>query len=252
VGTTLGQIVGIHKSTRVSIQREWDEMYHLLQKGELFSGFDKTHTPFEGNLPQPAQSKRVQANATELVTGLEKLLSRLFDLEATKDNADTEARADLVVGDDTLMTQVPVNHLLWMEKQVANLVTVFNAIPVMTAAEDWQPSQALDRGMYRTQAERTPSTKKDTHWEVVVPAIDNGDHGAIVKEVSNDIQSGTWEIVKYTAAMRPTDKALLIKRASVLLDAIRFATTTANHLPVTDIDEGEKIFGYLFDGMFNV
>src|SRR5580700_9630999 len=105
--TTLGQIVGIHKSTKTAIQRDWDVAYHTLQKSDLFNGFDKTHFAFEGNLTQPEQVKRVQANAFEIVSGLQPLLTRLIDLEATKDGADTAARADIVVGDQTILSQVP-------------------------------------------------------------------------------------------------------------------------------------------------
>jgi hypothetical protein len=253
--TTLGQIVGIHKTTRTQIQRDWDQVYHDLQRSELFNGFDKTHTPFEGNLTQPAKSKRVQANATELVYGLQDLLTRLFDLEATKDSADTQARADVKVtqnGNETVvLPNVPINHLLWLEKQAVHLLTVFRSIPVVSAAEDWQSSETLEWGKLRTPTEQTPSTKKAEHFEIIVPAADNNGHPAAYEKVTQDIKSGDWYETKYTTAMLPNTKAALVNRTSLLLDGIKQAIVAANHLDVTDVKEGALIFGFLFDNAFD-
>lgn len=252
--TTLGQIVGIHKTTRTQIQRDWDSVLHTLEKPELFTGFDKKHYPYDGFLLQPHKEKRVQANATTLVYGLQELLTRLFDLEATKDSADTSARADVKVtfnGTDyqTILYDVPVNHLLWLEKRVINLLTTFRAIPVVSAAESWQP-QPGDWGVLRTAEDATPTTSKEEGFQIVVPAADNNGHPAAYEKVTKDTPSGVYKEVKFTAAMRPDAKAALIKRASVLLDGIKQAITAANHLEVTDIKEGAAVFGFLFDTTF--
>jgi hypothetical protein len=242
--TTLGQIVGIHKGTRHSVQSQFDAAYHTLQKGDLFTGFDKIHTPLEGNLQQPADGRRVQANAHEILTGLEPLL---MDLTLTKDVADTEATADVVVDGSVLLADVPVSHLLWLEKQAAHLLAVFQAIPVQSAAENWATANNLPVGQYRTDTVETESTRKNHEWITVVP--NSPEHAAQIRENVQDVVSGHWRTVKYTAALPVAQRTELVARAGKLLDAIKMAVTEANHQTVTDEHEGAAIFGFLFDGV---
>src|SRR5262249_15399276 len=161
-----------------------------LQKGDLFNGLEKSQEMFEGfGLPQAPQSKKIQASAQEILSALPGLLGRLYDLEATKDAADADAVADVVVNGQVIIENVQINHLLWLEKQFQNLVTVFKAIPVISAAEQWQEAVGLSDGYYQTATETQPITKKVTDFKIVVPAAANGNHPADVREVSKDVQS---------------------------------------------------------------
>lgn len=247
--TTLGQIVGIHKGTKEEAQRRWDTIYHTLQKNDLFTGLHKTFEAFEGTLPQPPQDKRLQANATDLLREMQPLLTRLFDLEYTKDVADTQATANVYLPGISrpLLENVPISHLLWLEKQFIKLVTVFKALPVMSAAEDWTgDATSLPTGVRRTPVEETPATKKEKQWQVVVAADANGGHPADVREVTSDVHSGNWRTIKYTSAVPVAVRDELVKRATAMLNAVRQAAVAANHLVVQDQSEGEIIFGFLY------
>lgn len=244
---TLGQIVGIHKSTKTAAQRDFDTIYKYFQKDSLFKGFTKIHTPEEGNLQQPATEQLVQANAYELLAKMEETLVNAFDVEATKDTADTNARANIIIGSNTILENVPVSHLLWLEKQFTNFVTVFRAIPVQSAAENWTTAPNLPNGMVRTPEEVGQSTKKITEFPVIVPPTP--EHPAQVREVTRDVVSGTWRTVKYTAAITIQEKDTLIKRSTELLNATKQAIVAANHTEAIKVQEGEKIFNFLFDGI---
>lgn len=248
--TTLGQIVGITKGTRTSAQRDFDAIYKTFQKPQLFNGFTKTHTPFEGTMQQPAQDQLVQENATTLLQRMEQVLTRAFDVEATKDYTDTKAKANVILSDGTvLLTGVPVSHLLWLEKQFSNFVTVFRALPIQSAAETWDAAANLDLGVLRTPAQDTPTTKKDVDFRVVWAPQEGQSQPPEIREVTRDVQSGIWTTVKFTSAISPQDKELLVSRATDLLNATKQAIVQANHQEAQDVSEGSRIFSFLFDGI---
>lgn len=248
--TTLGEIVGIHKGTRSAAQRDFDIIYKSIQKPDNFNGLDKTHDPFPGELPQPHQEKLVQSNALGLLSKMEEVLTRAINVEATKDIADQSAKADIIVGDETVLRDVPISHILWLEKQVTDFVTVFRALPIQSAAEKWESADNLPAGVYRTPTEEVPSTKKITDQKVVIPPTDQ--HPGQWTEISKDVQSGTWKTTKFTAALPAKQKEILVRRATDLLVAVQQAATRANHASVVDIKtEGQTIFGYLFDNVLD-
>lgn len=242
--TTLGQIVAIDTSTKTQVQGEFDQLYHNFKKADLFRGMNKVHEPFDGFLPQPATQQLVQANAHEMLLRIEKILTRKIDVEATKNLADTTAKADVVLDGRALLANVPITTLLFLKNEISNFLTVFKSIPVQSLSERWEPTTAT--GMYRTPEEIVPSTAKISEHRIIVPPTDK--FPAQTQLVSEDRQSGTYKTVKFTAALPVNQRDALVERTGALLDAIKQAIVVANHEPVTDVEAGATIFNYLLDG----
>jgi hypothetical protein len=250
--TSLGQIVAIHKSTRVRIEDDWTAIYKQFQSGgkthETYQGLTREHQP-DGDFPQQFEAgKKPEYNATLQLSDLRRMLTRLIDLTATKDTADTEAKADVVLSDgSTLLEDVPVAHLLWLEGKLTNLVTVLRAIPVLNPAETWLPREkddGLGRGVRRTAPEIRPSREKVTEWKQIVPATDK--HPADVRQVSNDIRTGTWTNVRFTTAFPAEQKDQIVRNCEIVLEAVKQAIPVANKLEVTDVQEANTLLGFIF------
>ena len=67
-----------------------------------------------GNL----HSRRQQHQAEAVLRSTATALTQLFDVTATKDWANCEARADITVDGRALLRDVPVSYLLFLEKQL--------------------------------------------------------------------------------------------------------------------------------------
>jgi hypothetical protein len=71
-----------------------------------------------------------------------------LDLAATQDFANTEAKASVVVDGQTILTDVPVPYLLFLEKQLQDVKTFVLSLPVLSIDKDWQRNLAKGYGFF--------------------------------------------------------------------------------------------------------
>jgi hypothetical protein len=170
------------------------------------------------------------------------VLTRLFDITATKDWANCAARADVVVDGRTLLREVPVAYLLFLEKQLTDLYTFVKKLPLLDAAEDWRFEESAD--YWRTEPVRTIRTKKVPRNHVKAEVTEK--HPAQVEVYYEDIAVGYWTTVKFSGALPARRVNELLDRVEKLQHAVKFAREEANSMEITDQRTGEVVFGYLF------
>jgi hypothetical protein len=241
--TQLNQIVALEKGVKARAHADFTGAYHQLQKTALLSGISRTYKPKDEEGEQlPPESTRVQVRATEVMTDVRRALTRLFDVILTKDVANGLAKADLVVDGTTIATDVPVTYLLFMEKQLTDLLTFVTKIPVLDAAETWGFDEATDT--YATPPTQTTRSKKVPRNHVKAEATEK--HPAQVEMYFEDVLVGYWTTVKYSGALPQARINELKARVVKLAEAVKVAREKANSTPVTDQKIGEKVFDYLF------
>src|SRR5262245_11612162 len=141
----LNQIIAVEKGIKSRSYSELTDAHHGLQKAALLAGIARTYQPKDEEGEQyPPESTRVQLRAEEVLRQTTANLTRLFDVTATKDWANCEAKADVVVDGVVLLTQVPATYLLFLEKQLTDLHTFIAKLPVLDAAESWSFDDAAD------------------------------------------------------------------------------------------------------------
>src|SRR3954467_9847682 len=116
----LNQIIAVEKGIKSESLRDLTDAHQLLQKPALLSGISRTYRPKDEEGEQlPPESTRVQVKAEDIIRETTAILTRLFDVTATKDWTNCRARADVVVDGQTLLhhSQVPATYLLFLEKQ---------------------------------------------------------------------------------------------------------------------------------------
>jgi len=95
-----------------------DEVYHKLQKEALLSGIARTYRPKdEEGEPLPPEQKKVHYRVQDALSDAKAALVELFNIVATQDTANTKARGNIVVDGTAVLSNVPVTHLLFLEKQ---------------------------------------------------------------------------------------------------------------------------------------
>jgi hypothetical protein len=169
-------------------------------------------------------------------------LTQLFDVTATKDWANTRARADVVVDGQTLLTQVPATYLLFLEKQLVDLHTFVKKLPVLDAAESWTFDPSADA--WATEPVQTAKTKKIPRNHVKAEPTDK--HPAQVEVYYEDVVVGYWRTVKFSGALPAQRVNELLARVERLQETVKFAREEANNLEVEDGKVGERIFHYVF------
>ena len=241
--TKLNQIIAVEKGVKSGALRDLTDAHHSLQKPALLTGISRTYQPKdEEGEALPPESTRVQVKTEDVLRRTAEVLTRLFDVAATKDWANCVARADVVVDGRTLLSDVPVSYLLFLEKQLVDLHTFVKKLPLLDAAEAWSFEESAD--YWRTEQVRTIRTKKVPRNHVKAEATEK--HPAQVEVYYEDVPVGYWTTVKFSGALPARRVNELTDRVEKLQQAVKFAREEANALEVTDQHVGDAVFGYLF------
>lgn len=239
----LNQIIAVEKGVKSKSFQELTEAHHAVQKPALLSGISRTYQPKDEEGEQlPPESTKVQVRTEEVLRQISATLTKLFDVTATKDVTNSVAKANVVVDGQTLLADVPVSYLLFLEKQLTDLHTFIRKLPVLDAAETWVYNESAD--CWSTEPVRTIRTKKVPRNHVKAEATEK--HPAQVEVYYEDVSIGYWTTVKFSGALPAKRVSELLDRVEKLQHAVKFAREEANNTQVVDRKVGEKIFDYLF------
>ena len=239
----LNQIIAIEKGTKSQSFAELTEAHQALQKPALLSGIARTYQPKDEEGERfPPESTRVQMKAEEVIRKTTEVLTKLFDVTATKDWTNCKARADVVVDGNTLLSQVPATYLLFLEKQLVDMHTFVKKLPVLDASETWSFDASAD--CWATEPVQTVKTKKIPRNHVKAEATEK--HPAQVEVYYEDVVVGNWRTVKFSGALPAQRVNELLARVEKLQEAVKFAREEANSIEADEQKVGEKIFQYLF------
>jgi hypothetical protein len=132
----LNQVIAIEKGIKSKAVQALTDAYHSLQKSTLLAGISRTYRPKDEEGEQfPPEATRVQLRADDAIRQANEALTKLFDIVATKDWANCQAKADVVVDGKVLLTQVPATYLLFLEKQLVDLHAFIKKLPILDASE---------------------------------------------------------------------------------------------------------------------
>ncbi|MFC9955018.1 hypothetical protein ACFVIN_32150 [Streptomyces prasinus] len=242
--TKLNQIIAVEKGVKSKAVQDVNGAHQKVQKPALLSGISRTYQPKDEEGEQlPPESTRVQVQGEDVLREMAASLTRLFDVTATKDWANCAARADVVVEGRTVLAEVPVSYLLFLEKQLTDLHAFVRKLPTLDAAESWSHDPSTD--WWKTDPVRTIRTKKVPRNHVKAEATEK--HPAQVEVYYEDVPIGYWTTVKFSGALPARRLNELVERIEKLQQAVKFAREEANGTEVTDQRVGDAVFGYLFD-----
>lgn len=240
--TTLAQLLAVEKGVKSRVTSSVTALYHLAQKPVLWAGITRTYEPKNDEGDQlPPESTLVQHTAERHLRAAREDLSRLFDVVATKDAANRDAAADIVVDGEIILTAVPATTLLFLEKQLVDFRTLVDSIPVLDPASEWVRDQVP--GVWTTPPTQTVKTVKIPFNHVLYEATQQ--HPAQVQVFQRDDVVGTWTTRKLNGGLPAAAKAELLARVDLLADAVKVAREAANSTPVVDARVARPVFDYL-------
>jgi hypothetical protein len=216
----LNQIIAVEKGIKGQSLRDLTDAHQMLQKTAMLSGISRTYRPKDEEGEQlPPEATKVQIKAEEVIRTTVEVLTKLFDVTATKDWANTQAKADVVVDGQVLLAQVPATYLLFLEKQLVDLYTFVRKLPVLDASETWAFDTSADS--WATEPVQTTRTKKIPRNHVKAEATEH--HPAQVEVYYEDVTVGFWRTVKFSGALPARRVNELVERVEKLQQAVKFA-----------------------------
>lgn len=241
--TKLNQIIAVANGKKNEVQRNITDLYKQVQKPELFNGLSRHYQPLDDEGETlPPENKRVQLKVNDVINDASSQWTELFDIVATQDWANTEARADVVVDGVVILQQVPVTYMLFLEKQLNDVKSFISRLPELDPNDEWHFDDNANVNV--SDVQRTNKTKKNLRVVELSPATEQ--HPAQVTTVNEDVKVGEWSTIKQSGAVSAKEKAAKIDRVNSLLEAVKFAREEANNSTVDDVSIGKPVFDFLF------
>lgn len=243
----LNQVLATEKELKTNGYKRASEIYKLFQKPEHFNGFAKLYRKKDADDEKaedyPPEKKVVQHDAAGLLDEVKDYMTKLVDVEATKDWANCSAKADVVIDGQTLIPQAPATLLLFLEKQLRDLRAEVEKIPVLDSADAWTwDKEAL---LWKTAVSTTHKTKKEPR---VVVKFEPTEHQAGQADVFHeDRVVGYWDTVKMSTALSATRKKQLLDRVDKLAEAVKHAREEANETEAPQRELGQSLLDYVFN-----
>jgi hypothetical protein len=240
----LNQIIAVGNGEKSRAKKVMTKIYQKLDKDVLFSGITKTYEPIDEEGEQlPKEEKFVQMTVKDSIKEVKEVLTGMFNIVATQDIANCYAKADIEVDGKVIVSDVPVPHLLFLEKQLEDINTFVNSLPTLDPSEKWTYKEQSN--CYVSEEKKTIRTKKTP--EVIVKYEATEKHPAQTELIYIDKPAGYWHTIKFSGATTKKEKDLILEKIQKLQKAVKYAREEANNTEVETSDIGNLILDYIFE-----
>jgi hypothetical protein len=237
------QVIAIEKDEKKRAKEEQTTIYKVLQKHALFQGQTREFHKLDDAAPdRPSENQHVQYNAEDLLHRAVKGLSSYFDCVLTKDKGNQVLSADVEVNGHVILKDAPITFLLFLEKEIIDLITVIKALPVLDPAHTWTYDDTSK--IYRGNKVVTQSTTKEQVPVVLYDATK--EHPAQTQLVTKDVPVGDWHTTAISGGIKRETAEMYLNKATDLLAAVKQAREEANSGEVKNHSISQNIIDYLF------
>ena len=239
----LNQIIAVLNGKKTRSQKAITEIYKQLQKATLFEGIARNYQPLdEDGETQPPERKNVQYKAKDAIAECRSAMIDLLDAAATQDWANCSATANVSVDGAVILENVPVTHLLFLEKRLTDLHSFVTQLPTLDSSEAWRWDENAD--CFATDPTVSNRTKKVPRSHILYEAT--SEHPAQVEMYHEDVKVGEWRTIKFSSALAAQEKNQMLDRIRKFQDAVKFAREEANSMDVDDVKIGNKVLDFVF------
>ncbi len=233
----LNQIVAVTQSKKARAQKLLTTAHRGWHKDRV-TGITRTYKPaIEDGEQLPSESRSVQLLVKDGIAQVAEELTDFYNVVATQETGNTQAKAAVVVDGTQILPPVPVTCLLFLEKQLCDLHTFIGEFPTLPTDREWEWDK--NRNCYVANPEETVKTKKMATTHVKFQPTEH--HPGDAEIINVDKTVGHWTTTHLSGALPAQDKSDMITRVEALQDAVKMAREEANSSNV----EPQKKFGKL-------
>jgi len=236
VGGLKGAKEKIHNETYMTFTKRMAHFNGMHKKLEMFDVSKKQE--------EVEEHSALVTTVDQKLEYMRKSFEKFWDAKLQKERGAQEARADIIIDDVVIASEVPVYFLLEMEVEVKSLREVYEAIPTLQPGIEWKKDENLGEGIWRAVHKlKKQKTEKVHKHKVMVPATDH--HPAQVREWTQDEPIGEFIEDKWTGMLSPAEKSILLEKIDKLGRAIKRARQRANKQELGKDKIGSAIFNYI-------
>ncbi len=253
----LYELLAVEQEKKANAERARSQSLESFRSSQgHFSGMRRTFKPFavdeskgETGAEQLEAETHIAKTVIEELEATLAIVGRSFDVGLQIDEANTRARADLIVGGEVLAADVPATFLLQLEKRLRQIRILFKEIPTFDPIRIWQPDPGADRPhVLRAEPVTTVRKQRVRKYNVMVEATP--EHPAQVDILEVDAPVGEIRSYDWTGMISPGRKRALLERIDELIEATKAARSRANSVQI-DLDRraADRIFSHLLGAL---
>ncbi len=244
----LNQVVALVTGKKTQYQKAMAKEFGVV-KQDAVDGLIRSYAPFndeDKNIPTN-DSKGIAVDLRTIIRNFGDQFSEMVDLIATNDVGNQTAIANVMVacpsGDDVcVLKDVPVTHLLYLEKALSEMRNFIANLPVLNSMYKWTFDD--NRDCFVTVPIQSTRTSKRKYKFVKAEATDK--HPAQVDVYDEDVPVGIWNTTYISTALDGTTKKEYLRRIDALIDGVKKAREIANGREVEMIHYGGEIVDFIF------
>lgn len=234
------QIFGQAEKVRKDLSTTFEKKRHLFEEKR------KQFQPLAENSQIVVEEEStIQSTVPAEIAWMAPILAKALDSEATIDEANTKARADVRLDNGTvLLEKVPATQLLQLEKRLTEIQQFITTVPTLDPAKGFAADADRGAGIYKAREVRKQRTAKVQEPIVVVPPTEH--HPAQVHISSKDVVTGTIQEQEWSGLITPQVKATMLSRVEELRRAVKQARARANDVIIEEVHVGKPLLEYVF------
>lgn len=216
------------------------------KKRHLFSEKSVQYIPdAEGAAPVVESQSTLQSTIGAELKWLSEILAKAYDSEATIDEGNTKARANVVLDNGSvLLTLVPATQLLQLDKRLGELHQLVQGVPTLDPASGFVLDPDRPKGTYKAREVRKRRTRKEQAPLVLIAPTK--EHPGQAQLITKDVEIGTIVEQEWSGLITPAVKATMLERVEELRRAVKQARARANDMEVEAQQIGQKLLDYVF------
>jgi len=235
----LHEILAVEQEIKAKAERARNQLIETFRSKQThFTGIRRTFRPFSvdeksgesGGERLEAETRLAKTVHEELAATLREV-GQAVDLGFQLDEANTRARADIVIDGEVLVADVPATFLLQLERRLKELRAVFKEAPTYDPVRLWSVDASADKKhVLRAEPVTTIRKQRSRKYNVMVEATK--EHPAQVDIVEIDEPIGELRSYEWTGMLSTGKKSALLEQVDRLLGAVKQARSRANTIHV--------------------
>ncbi len=247
----LHEILAVEQEVKAKAERARNQLIETFRSKQThFTGIRRTFRPFsvdeksgESGGERLEAETRLAKTVHEELTAVLREVGQAVDLGFQLDEANTRARADIVVDGEVLIADVPATFLLQLERRLKEVRAVFKEAPTYDPVRLWSVDPSADKKhVLRAEPVTTIRKQRSRKYNVMVEATK--EHPAQVDVVEVDEPVGEIRSYEWTGMLSVGKKSALLEQVDRLLSAVKQARSRAN---TVEVDRTKKMAKALAD-----
>lgn len=247
----LHEVLAVEQDVKANAERARSQLVETFRtKQTHFTGMRRTYRPFsvdeasgeEGGERLEAETQLAKTVPEQLDLCLREVVKAL-DVGMQVDEANTRAKADIVIDGEVLLADVPATFLLQLERRLKEVQAVIKETPCFDPVRIWSVDPAADKKhVLRAEPVITIRKKRVRKYNVMVEATK--EHPAQVDIVEVEEPTGEIRAYDWTGMISTGKKEALLEQVERLIAAVKQARSRAN---TVEVDQARKVGKVLMD-----